>query len=235
MISQTTNETPDALPATRIMSILILVACLIIVVMVAHHPVAKGSGQAEKILSLHSVSEANQFVHGAIMLVLALLTSAMMHFSALLGFRRPAVLTAAIFYVLATVLLFVAMTIDGFVIPMIGARCATAAVDCLQRTQDMLSLASIFVQSFTRIGEFATAIAILFWSIALLHFAGITRMVGIAAAALPIAHVVLLFGAAAILTPHSLLMLVGVQIVWYVLVAALMAGWFGLRLVPRES
>ena len=169
------------------------------------------------------------------MFVLALLTSAMMHFSALLGFRRPAVLTAAIFYGLATLLLFVAMTIDGFVMPMIGARCATAAADCLQPTQDMLSLASIFVQSFTRIGEFATAIAILFWSIELLHFAGVTRAVGIAGIVLPIAHVVLLFGAAAMLTPHSLLMLVGVQIVWYVVVAALMAGWFGLRLVPRES
>ena len=168
------------------------------------------------------------------MFVLALLTSAMMHFSALLGFRRPAVLTAAIFYALATVLLFFAMTIDGFVMPMIGARCATAVASCLQPTHDMLSLASIYVQSFTRIGEFATAIAILFWSIKLLHFAGVTRIIGIAGAALPIAHVVLLFGVASILTPHSLLMLVGIQIVWYVVVAALMSGWFGMRLVPRE-
>ena len=166
---------------------------------------------------------------------MALLTSAMMYFSSLLGFRRPAVLTAAIFYILATTLMFVATTIDGFAMPMIGARCAMATSNCLQSTHNMLSLASIFVQSFTRIGEFATAIAIMFWSIELLHLRTSTKVIGVAGAALAVAHLILLFSTASILTPHSLLMLLVLQVIWYLAIAVLMSGWFQLRMIPREG
>lgn len=190
---------------------------------------------AEKVSSVEHLSGAAQLVHGAVMFVLALLTSGMLYFSALLGFRRPAVLTATIFYVVATALMFVATTIDGFVIPMIGAHCEATTVNCLQSTQEMLSLASIFVQSFTRIGEFATASAIFFWSIELLHFRSQLRVIGLAGVAIAVGHVVLLFGPASVLTPHSLLMLLALQVMWYLFAAVLMAGWFGLRLVPDES
>jgi hypothetical protein len=219
--------------ASRIMSLIIVFACVAMIVLVTHHPVAAGGSLPETLEIIRQSTTADQTVHGALMVVLSLLAVAMWHFSSMLGIERTIVRAAALAYLLAIVLAFFAMVNDGFAIPMIATHCErspdTAA--CLARVEIMLSYSVIQIQAFARLAFLAMPIAFACWSVALWRHGTYAKVVALAGIVSAVTQIALLYSVASVLTPKTLLIVLGAQVVWYLAVAALMGG----RLRWRDS
>lgn len=182
---------------------------------IAFHPVAQGDSTAARLLSIVEQSVAAQAVHGAVMAILLVMGVAMIGFSQSLGIGRVSVRSALTAFMLAIVMSFCAMTVDGFVIPAIGQKCVSASQDCLAETMTMLNIAAIMVQMFTKIALFLIAGATALWSIAMRNRDRQYRIVAGIGVASACAQIALLFGPAAYLTPHSLIMVFTAQSFWF--------------------
>jgi hypothetical protein len=227
---------PSATLGDRIAAGMIILPCLLIMAAVAHHPVAAGSTTAGRLADILRLSSVDGLVHGAIMAGLLVLTGGLIQFSRRRGLAKPLVALAVLAQILAVAMSFVAMTFDGFVIPAIAARCPTGAASCLEGALVALPLASDAVQAFTRVGLALMAFATLLWSadLAVHRAVRLDRWTGIGAAALTawiLAHSGLAVSAVQFwalgqlftrLTPHTLLLILGVQSLWYLAVATLL-------------
>lgn len=182
---------------------------------VAFHPVAQGGSGAERLASVIEQSRAAQVVHGAVMAILLIFGVAMVGFSQTLGLGRATVRTALTAFMLAIVMSFFAMTVDGFVIPAIGQRCASASRECLATTMIMFGFAAILVQMFTKIALFLIAASIAMWSLAMIKRDLQWRIVAGIGFVSACVQTLLLIGPAAYLTPHSLIMIFAVQSLWF--------------------
>jgi hypothetical protein len=214
---------------------MIAAACLALTIAIAHHPVAQGASALLRVASIQQQAFADELIHGTIMAILLILASGMGYYSLQRGIKKPAVLTACLAYCLATVLGFIAGAFDGFVLPALARRCPGNFDECLRRTEDLLGFASICVQVFSRISLLLMVAATLLWSIDLLlgHSA---RLRGAAGVAVALFQVWFLSGIAYVRTPHTLLAVMIAQIIWYLIVAGLAAGWpipTGNMRVPR--
>lgn len=211
MTTQPSKTTSSNRP---IIAVGIGVAMLAVILAISHHPVSHGATLAEKLVSMQQQSFAAQAVHGVVMLLLAFLTIAMAALSDRLGLRRPAVALALLLFVLATVQGCIAMTFDGFVTPLLAARCLGGMPGCADTMAGPLMLAAAAVQAFTRLSLLATALAVGLCSAQLiagprLYLAG---AIGLASATL---QLVLLAGVATVLTPHTLIIVLAAQLAWY--------------------
>ena len=217
-------DTNSVSQADRLMAALIAVACVAMVVAIAHHPVAQGATVNARIVNVAQQGATDELVHGAIYILLLTLACGMSHYSLRRGINKPAVLAAGLAYCLATALSFVAMAYDGFVIPALARRCADGSSDCLNRAGELLSFASLCVQVFSRIGLLLMALSTILWSVDLLTSRK-ARVRGVVCGGISAAQLWLLSGVAYVLTPHSLLAVMATQIVWYLLVAASLGLW----------
>jgi hypothetical protein len=214
-------------PTSRSMSVIIIFACVAMIVLVTHHPVAVGGSLVETLEIIRQSTMADQTVHGALMIVLSLLAVAMWHFSVMLGIKRPIVRAATLAYLLALVLAFFAMVNDGFAIPMIAAHCERSRDEaaCLPAAQVMLSYSIIQIQAFARLTFIVMSIAFACWSVALWRYGTHAKIVAFAGFVSTVTQIALLYSVASMLTPKTLLIVLAAQVVWYLAVAALMAGW----------
>lgn len=182
-------------------SITIIAATALMILALFHHPVASHHGDMRELALL---AAKDQFIHGVLIAVLALLANAL----AALGNHRPAYAA----YCLGCLLLGVAMLLDGFVVPRLAAEYSVTTAVGLQ----ILHAIGACIQIFSKAGLIAHCVAILAWSCAAIKkqpwFAGIGML-----AALPPAAA-LLFGDLR-LTPHILLMIVGLHAIWYLAAA----------------
>lgn len=186
---------------------------------IAHHPVAHGSSDADRLASVLAQGSADQMVHGSVMGILLLLGAIMAGVSRRLGQAGPAVQTALLAFQLAIGMGFVAMTFDGFIIPAISHSCEAATPDCLGSTALMFKSAGFAVQAFTRIGLYLIAGATALWSLVMLAKAGGWRIAGGVGVVSTMAQLVLLTGVIGRLTPQTLLLELAAQLVWYVTLA----------------
>ena len=221
---QTTNrlngETRSSLAPLGYMlaalSVLALVALL-------HHPVVHGGEPAAMLASMRSQSTVDQVVHATLVIVFGLLTTAMVLFSARLGFHRFIVSAGLVAFSCAFVMTLLAAMTDGFVIPAIVARCAPASAgSCVAEAFTLLRLCAIQIEFLTRFSFVAIAIAVAASSSALLFTEGTPRWAGLTGLASATAQLAALFAAANQLTPPSLLVIFAAQVIWYLLAAALM-------------
>ncbi len=201
----------------------LMVTILAVFVVVSHHPVASGGSLSSALASISQQGGLDQLVHGSIMVLLILLSAAMTLFSDRLGRCYPAVVAAITSYMLGIGLTLVAMGFDGFILPALAEHCIGGAADCAEQLKSVIALTSEVVQVFTRLGFMATALAILLWSAHLILVVRKTiwGILGFLSVALQFAALATL---AVRLTPHSLLIVLAGQLIWYAVVAAFF--WF---------
>src|SRR5579863_2838517 len=193
---------------------LIALACLVLTVAIAQHPVAHGATAALRIASVAQQSSADELVHGAIMAILLVLAASMGYYSMQRDITKPAVLSACVAYGLATVMGFIAGAFDGFVLPGLLGRCPGESANCLGQTEQLLGFASVCVQVFSRISLLLMVAATALWSTELL-LDPTARLRGAVGILLVFVQIWLLSGIAYGLTPHTLLVVMVGQIIWY--------------------
>lgn len=193
---------------------------LLMLAMVMHHPAARQTDPTAFIDSIARQASADRLVHGTLAIAMTVMTSLMLGFAARLGLTRPHILLGAVSSVLALVLICLAVTLDGFVVPALAMRCAAIGGECARETKTLLGFAGLQIEYMTRVALFALAGATALWAGELLlrkYGARIAGALGIVSAAGQIG--ILILGGAR-LNAHSLGMIVAAQAIWYLSVCA---------------
>lgn len=189
----------------------LVVASAAMVALLAHHPVvAHGAGHADTLAALARLGASAALVHGTLFIVIGGLLYGVTALALALGMRRPVVTFGLICHALGCAAVGGAMLCDGFVTP----RLAQVALDH-GWTNDggaaLFSLIAITIQVLTKAGliGMGAGMCCLSWS-----GPRTTRL--LAALALPAGLCTAIAAASGLhMVPHSLLILTGLQALWY--------------------
>ena len=188
-----------------------------------HHPVGRGHDPASLLASVRSQTMTDQIVHGTLAVIFGFLEAAMILFASRLGLWRFAVVFGLVAFSCACVMTVLAVMTDGFVIPSLAARCASApSASCVGEAINLIRLSATQIEFLTRFSFVGMAAAVVSWSIALLSIRDVPRWVGSAGLLFGACQILALLAASGPLTPISLLPIFGAQIAWYLLTALLM-------------
>jgi hypothetical protein len=129
---------------------------LVEIALILHHPVPArtvgSAGPADLFGGVAAVIDENRAFHAVlIMLMLGQLTGLLL-LAGRLGLQRALVAAACVFCTLATVLLLLATTHDGFVTYELISRCRASADGCGDATGAALATVLASVQAFTKLG-----------------------------------------------------------------------------------
>lgn len=197
-------------------------ACAILAVLaVAQHPVAASHVAAQAIPEVVQLSLIDRLVHGFLIATTLATFFGFTIFSARRGFDRHTTIAGFIGYALGVAAVIGAALIDGFIIPDIAARYVKVTHDDIRAAVPLLTFCAIAIQNLTKLGFVAMSAGIFAWSVGLVASPGTLRTVGIVgffAAGLP----VVILSYAHFLNPHLLGIIVLVQAVWYLAIAALL-------------
>lgn len=185
-------EAARSMPANlRVAAGLIACASFLEVVLVTHHPIASNVQQdsGAPFGGLAAIIQTNLAFHAVLMLVAVGQLVGLFLFARRLGLERPLVLAGAVLCSLATVLLVIAMTFDGFVVYELISRCS-ASGGCTENAVDALRLVSAIIQGFTKLGLGAQCLGFIAFGLASWSLGGKARigaLFSVVAATAPIA------------------------------------------------
>lgn len=188
-----------------------------------HHPIGHGHDPAEVLVSIRSQTMIDQIVHCTLAIVFGFLEAAMIIFASRIGLWRFTVVFGLVAFSCASVMTVLAVMTDGFVIPSLAARCApTGSAACVGEAISLIRLSATQVQFLTRFSFLGIAAAVLAWSTALLSIRDVPRWAGLVGFSSGGCQILALLAAPGPLTPPSLLLVFGAQVVWYLLIALLL-------------
>ena len=139
--------------SNRRAALLAFVPALLSLVIVLHHPVLhQADRQSAATLSedISRIATANAAFHGVVLLLLSVQALGLYAVAERLGLSRLWVRAGVLFYGAATTLMFVPGIMDGFVTPLLGARCATDPSSCASLSGS-LSFEWAAIQAFTKV------------------------------------------------------------------------------------
>lgn len=200
--------------------LILILAALLSLVAVAHHPVIKAGETGELFQQIQETALTDRLVHGALIVCGIAVLFSLCRLAQRLGIDRNSVLLGLIFYSLGTATLIGAALIDGFFVPEIGARYYHGAPAAADGGLALLRFCSIAIQIFTKLSIIVTSIAILLWSISFARTGRgplIAAVVGVAAA---LSQGAILFYNLSAITAHTVIFVLAAQMIWYLIV-----GW----------
>jgi hypothetical protein len=208
----------EALRAPRGAGIALIIATLLGVLVLAHHP---GAPYRELVLGgevAARVATLSGWVHGTLMVLLVVSYYCLVEFAVQRDLRRPSVRMGLIAYSVGLVAMLGAATIDGFVsaqVPVAVARMANSGV--LQEptvVRQLLVLAFTLNHALANVGAVAMSLGIAIWSLSLLRGAALEKAVGAAGVLIGLVTVPALITGLLFLDRHGILILEAAQALW---------------------
>ncbi len=136
----------------RLAALLIAAAALLEVVLITHHPIAHTAAGDAPFAGIKGVINANLFFHSVLMMVLVGQLVGVVLFARVLRLERAMVVAGLILCILASVMLAVAMTFDGFVTHDLVALCTASAHGCTGTTAESLQIILATTSAFSKVG-----------------------------------------------------------------------------------
>jgi len=159
-----TEMTSKRMPGSFTAGIGLIAAAAVSVLAMAHHPV-----------SAHWTGGIGDYVHGTMIVLLAILFCGFAWFAQNRDLRRPVILAGLVTYGISLAAHTGAAIINGFIVPALAARGADAV------GHDIFVLCREANQALAAVGVFATGAAFLLWSVDFLEQPNLSsRLVGIA-------------------------------------------------------
>jgi hypothetical protein len=203
----------------RLAALLIGGTAAIEVVLVTHHPVAPRVGPGGNPFdSIRAVVETNLAFHAVLMMILAGQLLGLLLFSRRLGLGRPIVCAGLIFCGLASVLLVVAMTFDGFVTYELISACSASAEGCTGSTGEGLRVILAAIQAFTKLGFAAQCLGFAALGAAMWAFGRRIRLAAVLCVGAALAPIVLIVAGGRV-GPAQLVQVLGLFAGWGLCVA----------------
>lgn len=204
--------------ATRRAGIILMIASLIALFAIIHHPTGSGHSHEQDELAMHvestqSLHRLNMAVHATMIVVVGAFVLSTSYLSSLLGFERYSVRGATIAYAFGGLCMAVAATVDGFVFLRVMER----AVEDAQQRFVIDSIAGVlldFMRVMGLMGVFWMSIGVSLWSLGMLQQTEpwkLSGLVGFCVAAIAIAGVSTGHLEA---TVHGMIAFVAIQLVW---------------------
>jgi hypothetical protein len=222
MASEFIPSTGTRLPSGRIAGALIVLAWVLSLAFMAHHPVIHGHGLDNLVTEMEQQATADRIVHGALITLVGLLLYGFSCLASRLGLDSTAVRAGLIAFAMAAGGMVAAALADGFVTPEFIGRFHGRPISELEMMEQIMSFCGIGIRVCTRFGVVAMSIAVLFWSVELLRHGGLVRAVaalGLLAGATPM--IALSFGLLP-MNVHGVMAFMLLQAVWSVAVAVLL-------------
>jgi hypothetical protein len=163
-------------------------------------------------------------VHGGFIVTLSVLMVCFVLWSRLLGAARVSVVVGLVAFCVGCGGLIASMLLDGFASPAIAARFVEAdGPDNLATARTLLIFCGILIRFLMPLGVLFQSVAMLSWSSTLLAGRWPQRAVGVFGSVCAVFLIIALLVAPAKLTAHLLMLAIGVQSMWYLGLAALLA------------
>ena len=207
--------------------IILIVATLLELLAMAHHPTVQSSDISEAVLAISRFGTLSAVVHGILISLMLLIAHALVDFAARRGLHRQLVRAGAIAYGCGILLMIGAAMVSGFIVPSLAALLPHLTPIDLQIDRQLLILCRVLNQWCANVAVVAMSAGIVCWSLDLCADAGLRRAVG-------------LFGLAAGLVPAMALLLGGIHLDVHgmTLVVAVQAAWnlaIALLLIRRDQ
>jgi len=206
------DRRPSGAPA----GIVLVTASLVAIAAIAHHPTAGRKPTPEELLAqIVRLQHGDHAVHAFALAATAALLYGLAVFAIRNDPRRSVVVGGLVAYALGSVLVAFAALTDGFVVPSIAAAYAGHGPAAVTGAVQLLNFCAIVIQVCTKFWLFATSLAVVLWSAAIVR-GGAAQLalagLGFVAGAL----VVVLTATSSAVTPHSLGIVVVLEALWYV-------------------
>jgi hypothetical protein len=209
------TRVPDGAPA----GIAIAVASLMTLVSIAHHPTtSKALKPTDAFPAIVALSGADRMVHTIVLGTMLALLFGFAVYVLRRGLHRSAVVAGLIAFTFGIATTIGAALIDGFLVPEIAARFVDATPELMNRAALVLQTCSLAIQVATKAGLVGMSLAIVLWSADLILDQGFLRIAGVVGVLAGIVPVVLTLSGG-YLDPHSLMIVIAIQTLWYLTIA----------------
>jgi hypothetical protein len=206
---------PDGAPA----GIAIVVASLVTLVSIAHHPTtSKALNPADAIAAIVALSGADRMVHTIVIATMLAMVFGFAVYTLRRGLHRSAVIAGLIAFTFGVATTLGAALIDGFLTPDIASRYVDATADQLTRGAVLLSVCALAIQVATKAGLVGMSLGIVLWSADQIADKGFLRIAGIVGVLAGIVPVILTLSGGYI-DPHALMIVLAIQTLWYLTIA----------------
>jgi hypothetical protein len=196
----------------------LLAACmLVMLIAISHHPVAPRRRGLEALEAIVALGPTDRIVHGVLVLIIFAMIFSFTVYT-LNRVRLPLGVTAWVAFFAGNMSVIGAVLTDGFFVPGFAESYLRSAPADATPALAILNAAAVAIQVLTRFGFLAICAAVLLWSIDLILDRGQARLIGVLGVIATIAVVAMLFLGGTI-NVHSLMVIVGLQALWYLAIA----------------
>ena len=231
-----TDSAPDR-KADGIAALLVGLPAVVELALILHHPVPTrtigAAGAADPFAGIAAVIDANRAFHAVLILLMLAQLTGLLLLAQRLGLHRAPVVAGGVLCAVATILLLLATTHDGFVTFELIARCRASAGGCGEGTRAALAIVAASVQAFTKLGLVAQSFGFAAFAAALWRRPGRLRLAGLAGLIIALAPLALL--ASATYVGAALIMQVLVAHALFGTAAALLLGLGRIPAVLRSG
>jgi hypothetical protein len=207
---------------TRATGIVLIIATLLSVVAMAHHPAVTAPDITQAIQQLRELADLSTWVHGILIALMLVIYWCLTEFSLRRGVERPLVRAGLVFYGAGVMAMIGAAAISGFITARIPDLAPQVSDPDLHVAAQLINLCGLLNRTLANIGAVAMSAGILAWSIGLLHSAGWPRLVGGLGVLVGLAPALMLIFGGLHLNVHGMMMVVMVQGLWGVGIGVLM-------------
>ena len=190
------NDTAADNRSNRIAALLLGLPAVLELALILHHPVPPrtvgAAGAADPFAGIAAVIGPNRSFHAILILLMVVQLTGLLLLARRLGLHRPLVVLGGVFFALATVLLLLATTHDGFVVFELISRCRASSRGCGEGTRAALDLVLASVQAFTKLGLVAQSFGFAAFAASLVSGTARLRLAGAAGLVIALAPLALL-------------------------------------------
>jgi hypothetical protein len=166
------------LPSGRLAGATIVLAWLLSLAFMAHHPVIHGHKLEDLVTEMKRQAAADRIVHGALIALVGFLLYGFTCLASRLGLDSFVVRSGLIAYTMAAGGMVAAALADGFITPEFIGQFHGRPTAELETMKEIMAFCGVGIRVCTRFGVVAMSIAAMFWSVALLRGRGLVWAVG---------------------------------------------------------
>lgn len=208
------NSEPVLSGTSRTVGIALMVAALLEIPVMLHHPTARMPEVAQTIARVREIASLSAWVHGVLIGLMLVSFYGLTEFSLWRGIRRLPIRAALIAYAFGVAAMIMAASVSGFMTAEVAARVpATTAAD-LSVAGGIFILCGVLNRTAANLATILMSAAIFSWSLDLFRRTWFERALGALGMFLGTCTVVALISGALQLDVHGMLLVVVLQAVW---------------------
>ena len=197
---------------------ILAISSLLALAFIAHHPEADLHNSANGLENLAAIGYLGRIVHGTLIFMVLMFAVGFSGFALRLGIKHPLVMSGWIAYIIGTIAMILAASIDGFLLADISDKMS----DNRQLAYDLIHYSMIYNQILARLGFSLMAAASLFWGVAMIHFSGNKRIIGLCSIIIGGTSLAFVLISSERIDVRILLFYMIAQLIWHLIIATWM-------------